>query len=96
MEKVFLSLLFLLTACTKSVEVVDVPSFQKHVQPIIRRSCVQCHVGPQDWSKYEIAKANAGKIYERVVRKKDMPRGVFMSDADRRVIQLWVERGLLP
>jgi thiol-disulfide isomerase/thioredoxin len=83
-------------------------NFAEHVEPLIRKHCMECHkpgtVAPFTLTSYENVKSKASSIAE-VVREERMPpwyghpeHGTFinkrgMTDAERETILSWVKQG---
>lgn len=78
--------------------VVEAPRF-KDVRHVFTNRCAQCHTAstPLDFSKYEVAKANAQRILFRVVVERSMPPvRTDMTEDERRLIKAWIEQGAQP
>lgn len=67
-------------------------SFNKDVKPILVNNCVKCHPGT---TNYDTVFKQRDKIYNKLVKKKEMPPKYSMtiSDAEVDLIKRWIEQG---
>lgn len=74
----------------------DTISWQKHIQPIMARSCAVsgCHDGISrlDWRTYSLAKQYAAEIKAQT-RSRIMPVDSRLPQKDIDMISCWVESG---
>lgn len=71
---------------------LDNVRFDKDVKPIFKNYCVECHKGI---TNYEVATKFKGKIFDKVVNKKQMPPNfrLKLSDYEVEVVKKWIEGG---
>lgn len=87
-----------LFACNR-VKCSDV-TYSNDVKPLIEANCTAsgCHGSSSlngDYTSYSGLSASAvsGKLNERVIEKKDMPKEKSLSKHDRKVIKCWIDNG---
>ncbi len=74
-------------------------SFETDIKPMFRQKCAHCHTKTfktGSWLDYNNVVKNKDKIYNRVVIKKDMPRGGVMTPEQRELVKRWIEEGTAP
>lgn len=75
----------------------DAPvTYYRDIQPLFQKMCSTCHGQGSplgDWQNYEVVLARKDRMIDRVVVKKDMPLGQPMSDAERALVQQWIQLG---
>jgi len=73
------------------------PTFTNPVQNIFANKCFICHnkrsMPGKDWTKYEQAYKYRKRIYDRVIIRKDMPKGLTMTNEEREIIKKWIDQG---
>lgn len=72
-------------------------TYTDDIKPIFKKNCAVCHSrAPLNWMDYETAYRYRHKIYERVVRLKNMPPAYWKqkpTDEERELIGKWVKTG---
>ena len=74
------------------------PTYTKDIQPIFQSRCAMCHNATSsipNWLDYGTAYQKRAKIYDRVVKIKDMPLGnaTGMTDNERALVGKWIDSG---
>lgn len=73
------------------------PTYVDDIKPLFQNKCATCHnsTGPfPDWMNYELVFSKKDAIKDRIVVKKDMPLGGTLTDEERNLIKVWIEKGL--
>jgi uncharacterized membrane protein len=73
-------------------------TFKKDILALIQNRCSLCHSqnsGLPFWEDFSTLLANIDKVNQRVVVKKDMPRGnaTNMTEEEREILAQWIEDG---
>jgi mono/diheme cytochrome c family protein len=73
------------------------PTYMDDIKPLFQATCITCHnsTGPfPDWMNYEVVLNKKDAIKNRIVVKKDMPLGGTLTDEERNLIKVWIDKGL--
>jgi uncharacterized membrane protein len=73
------------------------PTYMDDIKPLFQAKCITCHnsTGPfPDWMNYEVVFNKKDAIKNRIVVKKDMPLGGTLTDEERNLIKVWIDKGL--
>lgn len=73
------------------------PTYMDDIKPLFQAKCLNCHnsTGPfPDWMNYEVVFNKKEAIKNRIVVKKDMPLGSTLTDDERNMIKVWIDKGL--
>lgn len=71
-------------------------TYYRDIQPLFKKNCANCHGEGSplgDWLNYDVAFARKDRLMDRVVVKKDMPLGTSIADAERALVQQWLQLG---